>query len=163
MRKFAIGLCVFIFGILPFAMGLDARLVSVETDVVVRPDGKADIFYSMEWSASGGEMHGFYFQGAASTPVFNPDRCYADLPNGKRVALDITKMGDGRYDVVLADGLAFSGQAHYFLNYGSDFRSAGLIGLTVSQELGTLFYFDWAPVDWEYASSTGPSESCFRT
>ena len=68
---------------------LDAQLKSVEIDLVVRTDGKADVFYSLDWSASGGQMHGFYFQGAAATPVFNLERCYGDLGSGERVPLEI--------------------------------------------------------------------------
>ena len=54
-------------------------------DVVVRPDGKAVFYESLDWQASGGQMHGFYFEGAAVQPVFNLDQCYADLAGNVRV------------------------------------------------------------------------------
>ena len=94
-------------------------------------------------------MHGFYFQGAAVRPVFNRDQCYADLGGKPRVGLDIRDLGSGRYDVVLAGGQGFTGSALYFLNYGGDLASAGLIGWTKSASFGELFYFDWAPEQWD--------------
>jgi hypothetical protein len=76
------------------SFSLSAVLESVETDVVLRPDGKALFFESLAWQATGGQMHGFYFEGAAVRPVFNPDQCYADLAGGVRVGLDISDKGD---------------------------------------------------------------------
>ena len=125
-------------------------LGSVEMDVVVRTDGKADFYESLDWQASGGEMHGFYFQGAAAPPVFNLDQCYADLAGNVRVGLSIKDLGGGKYDVVLAGGRGFSGRAMYFLNYGGDLAGRGLIGWTKSTEYGELFYFDWAAEQWDY-------------
>ena len=77
--------------------GLDATLQSVEIDVVLHTDGKADVFYSTAWSASGGQMHGFYFEGfGPARPVYNMERCYADLGSGERVPLEIKDLGGGR-------------------------------------------------------------------
>ncbi|HEY9594574.1 MAG TPA: hypothetical protein VHE79_08855, partial [Spirochaetia bacterium] len=129
---------------------LSATLKSVEEDIVLRTDGKAVFWESLDWAASGGQMHGFYLEGTAVTPVFNPDQCYADLPGGTRVGLSITKVGSNRYDVVLAGGRGFSGDAMYFLNYGGDLAASGHIGWTTSADYGELFYFDWAPEEWEY-------------
>ena len=82
------------------ALALDATLQSVEIDLVLRTDGKADVFSSIEWTATGGEMHGFIYEGFGSAlPVFDRERCYADLPNGRRSALEIKDLGRGRYDV----------------------------------------------------------------
>mgnify|MGYP001127686894 FL=1 len=85
-------------------------LVSAEYDVVVRPDGKAAIYESLEWTSTGG-MHGFYFEGVAGTPVFNDEQCYADLAGNQRVGLSITKTDGDTWDIVLAGGRAFSGKA----------------------------------------------------
>jgi hypothetical protein len=139
-------LCATVVG----AYATSVTLNSVEMDVVVRPDGKADFYESMDWQASGGQMHGFYFQGAAVRPVFNPDQCYADLAGNVRVGLSITDLGSGKYDVVLAGGRAFSGQAMYFLNYGGDLAGPGRMGWTKSTDYGELFYFDWAAEQWDY-------------
>ncbi len=50
---------------------------------------------------------------------------------------------------MLAGGRSFCGSAMYFLNYGVDLASGGFIGSTTSTELGSLFYFDWAPEQWD--------------
>ena len=71
---------------------IDADLRSVEIDLFIRPDGKADIFYSLDWYVSSGDMSGFYFEGFGGTPVFNYNRCFADLENNQRVALEIIKI-----------------------------------------------------------------------
>ena len=131
------------------AWALDASLDSADITLVLRTDGKADIYYSLEWKASGGQMHGFYFQGEAFKPVWNPEGCFADINGTKRLPLAIKDMGSGKYDIVLADGEGFSGRAFYHLNYAGDFAAAGLIGATSSPELGELVYFDWAPVEWD--------------
>ncbi len=125
-------------------------LGSVEMDIVVRTDGKADFYESMDWEASGGQMHGFYFQGAAVTPVFNLQQCFADLAGNQRVPLSIADLGGGKYDVVLGGGRGFTGRAMYFLNYGGDLAGSGLIGWTKSNQYGELFYFDWAAEQWDY-------------
>ena len=129
--------------------GLDADLRSVEIDLFIRPDGKADIFYSLDWYVSAGDMSGFYFEGFGENPVFNNNRCFADLENNQRVPLEIITINNNKYDIILADGKRFSGQAIYLLNYGADFSGSGFIGLTKSNELGELFYFDWAPIQWD--------------
>ncbi len=129
--------------------GIDADLRSVEIDLFIRPDGKADIFYSLDWYVPTGDMSGFYFEGFGETPVFNYNMCFADLENNQRVPLEIIKINNNKYDIILADSRRFSGQAIYFLNYGTEFLQSGFIGLTVSNEFGELFYFDWAPVQWD--------------
>ncbi|PKL07428.1 MAG: hypothetical protein CVV51_14170, partial [Spirochaetae bacterium HGW-Spirochaetae-7] len=128
---------------------LTSDLVSSETTVVLRPDGKADVYYVVEWNVTGGDMSGFYFQGEAFKPVWNLDRCWADLPGGVRQPLLVKDLGNGRYDVILSAGRRFSGRAYYSMNYAGDFAAAGLVGTTTSPEHGDLVYFDWAPVEWD--------------
>ncbi|MEW6550383.1 MAG: hypothetical protein AB1407_13070, partial [Spirochaetota bacterium] len=128
---------------------LSTDLESADITVVLGTEGKAEVFYRLYWKASGGKMHGFYFQGEAFEPVWNLERCFADLGDGSRVPLEIKALGSGRYDVVLERGKGFTGEAYYFLNYAGDFGSAGLVGLTRSEESGELIYFDWAPVQWD--------------
>ncbi|HEY9054714.1 MAG TPA: hypothetical protein VIO60_07840, partial [Rectinemataceae bacterium] len=130
----------------PFALSSD--LVSADITLVLSTDGRADIWYKLFWKASGG-MHGFYFQGEAFEPVWDMETCYADIAGGSRQTLDIKPMGDGRYDVVLAGGKSFSGQAYYTLHYVGDLTKAGLLGVTKSAERGELSYIDWASVEWD--------------
>ncbi|HVO40464.1 MAG TPA: hypothetical protein VMV03_15635, partial [Spirochaetia bacterium] len=150
-RTLVLGLlmtCLAVLGA-PAALAVSADLKSVEIDMVVRPDGKADVYESLDWTATGGVMHGFYFEGAAVRPVFNMKQCYADLGGGRRVGLDIRDLGNRRFDVVLAGGQGFTGSAIYFLNYGGDLSGPGLMGWTRSASYGDLFYLDWAPEQWD--------------
>jgi len=130
------------------AAALSAKLVSDETTVVLRPDGKTTTTYRLEWQARGGEMHGFYFQGEAFRPVWDMARCWADLPDGTRHALSITDLGN-KFDVLLAGGKGFSGKAYFNLTYGGDFANAGLIGRTTASDGKPLVFFDWGPVQWD--------------
>jgi len=133
------------------AWAVDARLVSTDVTVVLRPDGKAQVFYRTEWEVSSGTMSGFYFEGEAFDPVWNFDRCFADLDNGTRVALKIDPMGgNNKFDVILAGGKRFSGRAYYNLSYAGDFAARSLVGTTVNDAGENLVYFDWAPVEWDY-------------
>ena len=144
-------LSVFIFLVVlgSQSWSLNADLRSVEIDLVLRTDGKADLFYTLDWSARGGQMHGFYFEGMEGEPVFNLQRCFADLSSGVRVPLEIKKIDSHKFDVILENGKGFSGSALYKLNYGSDLLGSGNIGDTESQTSGKLFFFDWAPVTWD--------------
>ena len=45
------------------ASALTSDLASADITVSLRPDGKAEIFYTLEWRVSSGDMSGFYFQG----------------------------------------------------------------------------------------------------
>ena len=128
---------------------LTSDLVSTEITVFLRPDGKAEIFWQMEWNVSAGDMSGFYFQGEECTPVWNLQRSYADLPGGIRHPLEIKNMGGGKYDIILAGRKRFSGRAYYSFNYACDAVSTGHVGYTEAADLGKLVYFDWAPAEWD--------------
>ncbi|MDR3276376.1 MAG: hypothetical protein LBT11_04060, partial [Treponema sp.] len=71
------------------AFALDASAESVETAVVYRGNGQADVTSRIEWTASGsasnGQMHGFYYQGDSDIVSFDMDRCWADIPGGERL------------------------------------------------------------------------------
>ncbi|HAE22639.1 MAG TPA: hypothetical protein DCG47_10005, partial [Spirochaetaceae bacterium] len=123
------------------AHALEYDLVSTEVTLNLRPDGKAELFYRVEFNVTSGTMSGFYFQGEAFKPAWNLERCYADLDNGQRVPLEIKDLGSGRYDIILAGSKRFSGRAYYTFNYAGDFAAAGLIGRTTSPEHGELVYF----------------------
>lgn len=158
-RKLLIGL-ILLCALATVAEALSATLSSVEMDIVLRPDGKADFYESLDWRASGGLMHGFSLEGTAVTPVFNREQCYADLAGSVRSALDIRDLGGGRYDIVLANGRGFTGSAMYFLTYGGDLAGAGRIGWTKSADFGELFYFDWAAGNGPTRSIIARSGSC---
>jgi len=71
---------------------VDARIDSVETYVTLRPDGRADVYYSLDWRVRGSRgMRAFYMQGIEETPVWNPEYCYVDLPEGRRVPVQVLR------------------------------------------------------------------------
>jgi hypothetical protein len=128
---------------------LETSVVSTDITIVLAPDLEATITQRVEWKASGGGMHGFYFEGEPFLPAFDPELSYADIPGGKRLRLDIKPMGGRKYDVVLANGASFSGTAFYTLSYRASFAKAGLVGRTKSAKGEELVYFDYAPVTWD--------------
>ncbi len=132
------------------APALEVELRSVETDLVVGKDGRGAVHERLDWRASGGQMHGFYFEGAAGTPEFDLERSHANLAGTTQVGLSITPLSPRRFDVVLAGGRGFSGLATYVLDYQVDLVGAGSVGITQSPEHGELYYFDWSPEEWKY-------------
>jgi len=150
-RAFRVLAILVLLALASAARALTADLVSTEVTAFVRPDGAVELSYRFEWTASGGEMHGFYFQGERSVIGFNAEKCFADLPSGERVPLSITDMGAGKYDVVLAGGRGFRGKAYYFLSLAADFLASGSLARTESAEHGELAVFSWSPVAFEYS------------
>ncbi len=133
--------------ILPLtARGVEWKFV--ETDVSLRPDGKATIVYKIAIAPQGMRLHGFYFQGYSDRPHFDFSQCYATA-NGTRYALDIKDLGD-KYDVVLAGGRSVNdGQVIYILTYGTDLAASGYLARTTSSEHGKLVVLNWSPVQWD--------------
>ncbi|NLJ45984.1 MAG: hypothetical protein GX430_05430, partial [Treponema sp.] len=131
------------------AAALESRVATVDVTVSLRPDGKATVFYRLEWVVSSGTLGGFYFQGESFAPVWDRERCWADLPGGVRAGLEIKDLGGGRYDVLLAGGRRTGGTSFWNLTYGGDFAAADLVGRTTSPEFGDLVRISWAPVEWD--------------
>ena len=72
-----------------------AQLRWVEVDVSPRQNGQADMVYKIHWSVRNFDLHGFYFQGSAATPVFNYEDCRALSSDGKSYGLSI-KLSEDR-------------------------------------------------------------------
>lgn len=124
------------------------RLRWVETDVTLDRDGKARIAYAIRWSADGGTLHGFYFEGFQETPIIDTQSAFAVDDQNRRYALSISPLSATKYDVVLADGQAFSqGEITYFFRYLADLQASGNLTQTRAKT-GLLAVFNWAPVQW---------------
>jgi len=135
---------------LPFsrAVGAAFKMDWVESEVILDRDGKARVSYAVRWTAAGGQLHGFYFEGFQETPVFDPAGAYALDAAGNKYPLEINKVSDKKYDIILAEGGAFtSGQITYFFRYAADLESSGNLTQTMSAEK-RLTVFNWAPVQW---------------
>lgn len=127
---------------------LDAELKKVAVTVILQPDGSADIFYDLSYDVSAGELHGFYFEGMAVDPVFVLEDCFARLESGSTAPLEIKKLAEKYYDVVLADERGFSGTGEFHLHYRGDMAAAGSIRKTTDSAGIEYYRFDWNPVQW---------------
>lgn len=127
--------------------GFDTKWV--ETEVVLDRDGKGQVAYAVRWSAHGRDLHGFYFEGAAETPVFDHKGAYAVDDRGGRYGLEIKHVSGNKYDIILADGQGFQGgDITYFFRYAADFQAAGTLTQTMAGDK-RLAVFNWSPVQWD--------------
>jgi hypothetical protein len=114
---------------------LNAELNSTEITLVLRTDGKADVYYTLDWSASGGRCTGSTSRArrlrlsSIPTPAMPTFRAGCGGPRNKGSR-------GTKYDVILSEGKGFSGNAFYYLAYGADLSGSGLLGKTVSPSLG---------------------------
>jgi len=129
---------------------LEAQAESVETFLTLHSDGKAVVQHSIVWNVSSDTMGGFYFQGEKAPLAWDRERCWADLPDGTRSPLDIKDAG-GTWDILLAQGRRTSGTSTWVLTYGADLAAADMVGLTERSGGEKLFYFHWAPPEWDQA------------
>ncbi|HCX96069.1 MAG TPA: hypothetical protein DHU26_03600, partial [Spirochaetaceae bacterium] len=142
---------LFIFGMVLQPLGaLEARLVSAEIYLTLGSDGKAVVQHSLVWNVSSGTMGGFYFQGEKAPFVWDMERCWADLPDGTRQPLEIKRAGD-KWDILLARGKRTNGLSTWVLTYGTDLLAADMSGLTQKADGEKLFFFHWAPPEWDQA------------
>lgn len=147
-RKVLIFIAVLLTLTAQFGFSLDARLVSAEIFMTLRPDAKAVVSHALLWDVRSGTMGGFYFQGEEAPYVWDTERCWADLQDGTRSKLDIKKM-EGKWDILLAGGKRTAGKATWVLTYGADLAAAGMFGTTIAENGERLFYFHWAPPRWD--------------
>ncbi|HPS84503.1 MAG TPA: hypothetical protein PLA88_09315, partial [Bacteroidales bacterium] len=128
----------------------------IECTVDLQPTGKAVIGYCVRYSVIEGELHGFYFSGLDRLEIASfSDKNYAIDKYNNKYGLSITDMGDGKYDIVLADGKGIgSGYVTYFFWFETNFATAGYLGTTTSADGKNLVFFDWAPTEWD-SDATG--------
>ena len=133
---------------LPLSAG-GFRMNWSEVEVLLDKDGKAQVSYTVRWTATGGQLHGFYFEGFQETPVFDTARAHALDAAGNRYPLEIKRLSDKKYDIILADGRAFTnGELTYFFRYAADLEASGNVTQTMSGDK-RLTVFNWSPVQWE--------------
>jgi len=127
------------------------RMNWVESEVILDKDGKAQVSYTVRWTGTGGQLHGFYFEGFQETPVFDSAKAYAVDNAGRRYGLDIKRLSSTKYDIVLANGEAFSnGEITYFFRYACDLQASGNLTQTIADGR-KLAVFNWSPVQWDDA------------
>lgn len=158
MKKISV-IVVLFFCTCLYAQNLEAKIVSVDTALVYRSDGTADVTVKTSWNVSSGFMHAFYFDGEKAALTFNNQLCWAEglskSGRNERLPLEITKLSSSKYDVVITEGNGITGTVYFVLTYRAELASSGMVGLTqfVNKEgvNQNLFYFNWAPVDWDDA------------
>jgi hypothetical protein len=129
------------------AMAGKGRIRFIETDVDLRADGSAVVMNTVQWQVLSGELHGFYFEGLDRLPVYRfASDSHAVDSRGNRYGLDISRVGSGRWDIVLANGAGVgSGSVTYRFWFETDFAVAGYLTPTRSAEGRDLMVFNWAP------------------
>lgn len=131
-----------------FAHAVTTALKWVEVDLSLKANGKATLTYKIRYNVLEGKMRGFYFQGFnGAMPKFADDKCHAITSGGRKHGLSITEVESGKYDIVLANGAAETGEITYILLYDTDLFDSGMLGYTDSK-FGKLAYLDWAPNEW---------------
>ncbi|MBD3305455.1 hypothetical protein GF348_03705, partial [candidate division KSB3 bacterium] len=126
----------------------------VETAVDLHPTGAAVVAYTVQWQVISGELHGFYFQGNDRLRVNKiSDQSYAVDSAGNRYALDISNVGGGKWDIILADGQGVaSGTVTYVFYFETDFAEADYLAATTTDDGQELVVFNWSPVQWDEAA-----------
>jgi len=137
----------FLFKSITFAGGFSLDWNQVLA--VLDKDGKAQISYIIRWNCRNVNFHGFYFEVFQEEPFFDKVNSYAVDDKGKKYSLDIKKLSQKKYDIVLANGQAFvNGQITYFFRYNTDLQKSGNLTQTMAGEK-KLAVFNWAPVQWD--------------
>jgi len=131
-----------------------ANLGFVETDVILLPDGKAIVSYTIRYNLVPGKtMLAFTMEGFDRiTPYFDYDNCWVITDDNKPHGIDITNLGGGKYDIVNSNEQRLGGEyLTYKLRFEADMAKAGYLKRTTSAEGKELIVFDWAPVQWDEA------------
>ncbi|MHB1003898.1 MAG: hypothetical protein ACYC1B_08780, partial [Thermoleophilia bacterium] len=129
------------------------EITFVEADVELEADGSAVIIYTADWRVISGELHGFYFQ--TSEPVYMfADDSYAVDSAGNQYPLDITRLADDRYDIVLDGGRGVAaGSVTYIFWYQTSLAAAGYVAPTTADDGRDLVVFNWSPQQWDEAAN----------
>lgn len=157
IKKFLVFLSVILVLLIPTAYvvaSLIANLGFVETDVILMPDGKAIVSYTIRYNLVPGKtMLAFTMEGFDRiTPVFDYDNCWVITDDNTSYGIDIDNLGGGKYDIVNSNEQRLGGNyLTYKLRFVADMAAAGYIEKTTTSDGKGLTVFDWAPVQWDEA------------
>jgi hypothetical protein len=130
-----------LFGVflLPLTAG-KGRILFVETEVDLKQNGEAVVGYTVRWEVLSGELHGFYFQGNDRLKAaMVPDNSYAVDSSEREYKLDISYLGSGKWDIILANGQGVSrGTVTYVFYFTANFAAAGYLGLPLKRVLSSM-------------------------
>ena len=129
-----------------------ANLGFVETDVILQPDGKAIISYTIRYNLVPGKtMLAFTMDGFERlNPVFDTDYAWVITDDNTSHAVDIIPLSGGAYDIINANEQRLGGEyLTYKIRFAADMADAGYLERTTSDEGKKLVVFNWAPVEWD--------------
>lgn len=143
----------FLVSFAQYTLAGTGEIIFVETVVDLQLTGKAIVTYTAQWRVISGELHGFYFESSDRLEISNiSSDSYAVNAAGNRYNLDISNVGGGKWDIVLANGQGMSsGTVTYVFYFETDFFEAGYLSPTMVQDGIKLFVFNWSPVQWDEA------------
>ena len=129
-----------------------ASLGFVETDVILFPDGKAIVSYTVRYNlAPGKTMLAFTMEGFGRiNPVFDKEYAYVITDDNTSYRIDIVDLGGGKYDIINSNNQRLGGEyLTYKFRFAADMAQAGYINRTTSEDGKKLVVFNWAPVQWD--------------
>ncbi len=129
-----------------------ANLGFVETDVVLLPDGKAIVSYTVRYNLVPGKtMLAFTLEGFDRLdPVFDNDNSWVITDDNESHGIDMVNLGGGKYDVINSNEQRLGGKyLTYKFRFVADMAAAGYLDRTTSNDGVELTVFNWAPVQWD--------------
>ena len=107
--KVIAGLVLFSSILLQTLLAGKGQILFVETEVDLKQNGEAVVGYTVQWHVLSGELHGFYFEGNDRLKVgMVSGDSYAVDSSEKIYKLDISYVGSGKWDIVMANGQGVS-------------------------------------------------------
>jgi|GEM_PF-1454393 hypothetical protein len=169
MKRYLVSIFALFFCFSLSAKELNVELLHVDTVLVYREDGKADISVKTRWNVSSGAMSGFYFSGEKNAIQFDLHKSWAEgfeHNTRQEFPLDILPLAEGGYDIIIADAKSLSGLVDFVFTYRVNLAASGHTSLVdekdrLSDKNNRLFYFNWAPVDWDLTAKSRTTEIIF--
>ena len=129
-----------------------ANLDFVETDIILMPDGKAIISYTVRYNLVPGKtMLAFTMSGFDRiNPVFDTDNAVVVTDDNIPYPIDIVNLGGGDYDIINSHDKRLGGSyLTYKIRFSADMARAGYLAKTVADDGRNLVVFNWAPTQWD--------------
>ena len=129
-----------------------AHLGFVETDVILFPDGKAIVSYTVRYNLVPGKtMLAFTMEGFDRLePLFYTGEACVITDDNASHKIDIVYLGGGKYDIINANNQRLGGEhLTYKFRFAADLAQAGYLNRTTSDNGKKLVVFNWAPVKWD--------------